>query len=238
MKLKAPILSRCGSCIIHTPKEKVYKALLGKYASSIWGFRNDCPLPVSCSSGHPLPASHHFRFNVSRKLFSWRRKIARVKSAVCGSFACKANESPLAVVKPGTGKNVSLWDLVNAKCTVWWWKIHYFNETNITASEYLQPNLRTPQNCGSVLDITFFQQVRQCNKGLERGAWRNCGEMQSLLQTYDKWQWIIKDLLKSKDINWNSKMSNKMTIFSCIIYQLWDHMVVDLRHDGVLAHLQ
>ena len=46
--------------------------------------------------------SHHFRFNFSRNLFSCRRKIASVKSLVCGSLSCKASASPLAVVKPET----------------------------------------------------------------------------------------------------------------------------------------
>ena len=145
------MLFRCGSCIIHTPKEKAYMPRQSEDSKII----ASCPFLVP-QDIHPV--SHHFRFE-------------------------------------------------------------------------------------SVLDITFCQQVRECNtevnpENLEIGAWRNCGEMQTLLQTHGKWPWIINDLLKSKDINWNSKMSNKMTILSCIIYQLCDHMVVDLWHDGILAHLQ
>ena len=59
-------------------------------------------LLVACSWGHPVLVFHHFLSKFPRNLFSCRRKIASVKSLVCGSLSCKVSASPLAVVKPET----------------------------------------------------------------------------------------------------------------------------------------
>ena len=63
---------------------------------------NASNLLVFFSLGHSFLVSHHLRLKVLIKSFSCKRRMARLKSSVPGSFGWNASASPLATVRPGT----------------------------------------------------------------------------------------------------------------------------------------